>query len=83
MPKKVSKEAREQQRQHDAWKHPIGTSVEVTKDNGEKLRTVTRSMPWMLGASSRGPGHTAVILVEGIAGGYLLERVCPIVGSEV
>lgn len=57
------------------WKAPIGTEVEVTKDDGSKLITRTRSMPWMLGASSRSKGHTPVILVEGIAGGYLLTRV--------
>lgn len=54
---------------------PEGTPVIVTKDRGEEFTTKTRSTPWMMGASSRGPGHTAVIMVEGIAGGYLLERV--------
>ncbi len=58
-----------------AWKHPEGTEVEVLRDSGEVLRTKTRSMPWALGESSRGPGHTAVISVNGIAGGYSLDRV--------
>ncbi len=60
----------------EEWKDvPIGTPVIVTKDLGEQFETKTRSIPWMLGASSRGAGHTAVIMVEGISGGYLLERV--------
>ena len=36
-----------------------------------KLVTKTRSMSWMLGT-------TPVILIEGIAGGYLLTRVKPV-----
>lgn len=60
----------------EKWKGvPVGTPVIVTKDLGEQFETKTRSEPWMLGASSRGPGHTAVIMVEGISGGYSLERV--------
>lgn len=60
----------------EKWKSiPLGTPVIVMKDLGEKVRTKTRSGPWMLGASSRGAGHTAVIMLEGISGGYLLERV--------
>jgi hypothetical protein len=53
------------------WTNPIGTVVEVTKDDKSKVLTKTRSMPWMLGT-------TPVILVEGIAGGYLLTRVRPV-----
>lgn len=53
----------------EAWKGtPEGTDVVVTKDDRTELRTKTRSIPWLLG------GHTAVIMVEGIAGGYALER---------
>jgi len=60
----------------EEWKDvPEGTDVIVTKDLGEQFRTKTRSLPWLLGSSSRGPGHTAVIMVEGISGGYSLERV--------
>ena len=60
----------------EEWKDvPEGTPVVVTKDLGEQFHTKTRSIPWMLGASCRGPGHTAVIMVEGITGGYLLERI--------
>lgn len=54
----------------EAWKGtPEGTDVIVTKDRGEEIRTRTRSAPWLLG------GHTAVIMLEGISGGYSLARV--------
>lgn len=55
----------------DHWNKtvPVGTPVEVTKDRGEIIETKTASEAWMLG------GHTPVILVEGISGGYSLERV--------
>lgn len=54
----------------DEWRDvPLGTAVVVTKDDGSKVSTRTRSGPWMLG------GHTAVIMVEGLAGCYSLERV--------
>lgn len=46
-----------------------GQSVVVRLDNGQLLETVTRSVPWLLG------GHTWVVMVEGIAGGYALDRV--------
>ncbi len=49
--------------------HPVGTPVTVTKDLGEKFETTTRSEAWVLG------GHTPVILVVGISGGYSLARV--------
>ncbi|MCK9420245.1 MAG: hypothetical protein M0R70_12785 [Nitrospirae bacterium] len=55
----------------DRWNklHPIGTAVVVKKDEGHKLFTITRSEAWQLGSG------TAVILVEGISGGYKLTRV--------
>ena len=60
----------------EKWKSvPGGTSVIVTKDDGTEFKTKTRSLPWMLGRSSRDQGHTAVIMVEGISGGYGLWRV--------
>lgn len=58
-------------------RHFVGDPVIVTKDNGERVPTVTRSEAWCLGANTRGPGHTAVVLVEGISGAYLLDRVEP------
>lgn len=61
----------------DAWndKYPVGTKVVVKMDSGKSKLTVTRSEAWMLGKSSQHPGHTAVIKVDGISGGYLLSRV--------
>lgn len=50
-------------------RHRIGAEVNVTRDDGSIMSTRTRSDAWLLG------GHTAVIMVEGITGGYALERV--------
>ena len=65
---------REQQRQWPVlmarWRDvPVGTPVTVTKDDGSKFETVTRSEPWELGHGE------PVIKVDGIVGGYLLSRV--------
>jgi hypothetical protein len=49
--------------------HPPETPVVLTKDDGSEVETKTRSGAWLLG------GHTAVVMVEGISGCYLLERV--------
>lgn len=49
-------------------KYPVGTKVNVKKDNGEVLNTVTRSAADVIGCM-------AVIWVEGIAGCYSLDRV--------
>lgn len=66
---KVRAEA-EQARLVKLWeKFPEGTDVVVLRDDGDELRTVTRSAPWLLG------GHTAVIMVAGISGGFALDRV--------
>jgi hypothetical protein len=47
-----------------------GTRVLVVKDRGQgSLLTVTTSAPWLMG------GHTWVVTVEGISGGYCLDRV--------
>lgn len=40
-----------------------------------KLRIKTRSAAYMLGASGDYPGHTAVIMLDGISGCYALDRV--------
>ena len=58
-----------EQRAFKAWKHPSGTAVVLTHDDGSELRTRTRSEPWKLGDG------TPVVLVEGKSGGYLLTRV--------
>ena len=67
----------------EKWKDvPDGTPVIVTKDDGSEFNTKKRSIPWMLGADNRdaddpthSPGHTAVMMVEGISGGYGLWRI--------
>lgn len=53
-------------------RHPIGTPVVLTLDNGGKLETVTRSEVWCLGDG------TPVVSVEGKTGGWLLSRVVPL-----
>jgi hypothetical protein len=55
---------------------PIGTPVTVTKDLGEQIETVTRSEAWIIG------GHSGVVLLKGISGGYLIDRVTPIIQSR-
>ena len=50
----------------------VGTEVIVKMDDGSDVRTRTRSEAWLL------QGHTAVILLEGRTGGYLLERLRPV-----
>jgi hypothetical protein len=59
-----------------AWnaRNPVGTRVSVRRDNGTALLSATCSEAWVLG------GHTAVVMVDGISGGYLLNRVNPIAG---
>lgn len=58
-------------REIEEWTHPVGTVVDVRRDDGTTLRTKTRSRPWLLCGS-------AVVLVEGISGGYRLSRVRPV-----
>jgi hypothetical protein len=53
-------------------KHGVGQRVMVTKDDGTKTTTFTRSKAQVLS------NHTAVIWLEGIVGCYALERVTPI-----
>jgi len=67
------------QRQVDDWnrQYPIGTPVRVTKDDGKVTVTKTRSAAWAMG------GHTAVVMVDGIAGGYLLSRCVPVEGATL
>lgn len=57
----------------DAWNatHPIGTDVYVTRDSGAVMRTRTRSVAWVI-------CDHASVMVDGISGGYLLERVRPV-----
>lgn len=52
-------------------RHAVGTAVIVSQDNGQQLRTKTRSGAFVVSAR-------AVVQVEGIAGSYLLSQVKPI-----
>ena len=65
---------RELQLEVENWnlKHPIGTPVRVTKDNGTVVETVTISKASMLG------GHTPVVWLRDISGAYLLSRCKPV-----
>lgn len=65
---KRSQQPAAQKRLVAAWTHPVGVDVDVRKDDGTIVRTKTRSEPWMLCG-------TAVVLLDGISGGYALERV--------
>lgn len=55
----------------DEWnkKYVVGIEVNVTKDNGEVIRTKTNSYATLLS------GHTAVIWLVDLRGCYLLDRV--------
>jgi hypothetical protein len=72
-----SKEPYEQRRKMDSFNRraPLGTLVEVTRDDGRKERRKVRSEAWMLA------GHTAVVMLDGIRGGFALER-CRILKKE-
>lgn len=48
-----------------------GTPVILTDDTGRRWNTTTRSFPWTTGDG------TAIVSVQGIAGGYLLSRIEP------
>jgi hypothetical protein len=54
-----------------AKRWPIGQPVTVTKDDGTRVETLTRSEPWTLA------NGTWVILLDGISGCYALARVEP------
>lgn len=48
---------------------PIGTQVNLKKDDGSIIGTKTRSEARVLG------GHSAVVMLEGVSGGYSIDRV--------
>lgn len=56
--------------QCESWNraNPVGTTVDVARDNGTVERTRTRSEAYILS------GHSAVVMLEGISGCYLLDR---------
>ena len=50
-------------------KNPVGTTVTVVKDFGERVETTVRHPAEILS------GHTAVVWLKGISGCYDLDRV--------
>lgn len=66
------------EQQASEWndKIPEGTPVLLTDDFGDKHETKTRSIAWVLGGN-------AVVMVDGRAGGYLLDRIKPISKKEL
>jgi hypothetical protein len=50
-------------------RHPVGSSVMVVKDLGEKIETKVKYPAEILS------GHSAVVWLEGISGCYMLDRV--------
>ena len=71
MPKTKRPSITDQIRSVADWndKYPVGTPCTVEMDSGEIRATKTRSSAWMLS------GHSAVVMLEGIPGAYLLSRV--------
>lgn len=59
-----------EQEKVDEWnaKHLPGVSVELTKDHGEVIKTVTETPAHIVGGR-------AVVWVEGVRGCYKLDRV--------
>lgn len=57
-------------------KYSMGTPVTREDDDGKLHKTKTRSGAWVL------PSGAPVVLVEGIAGGYLLDRIKPDMESK-
>ena len=54
--------------------HPVGTPVtryKLIAPLREPEETRTRSAAWLMG------GHTAMVLVEGVSGGVMVESVVP------
>lgn len=52
--------------------NPIGTQVTMTRDGGEVQTTRTSSAAWVAACGG------AVVLMEGVRGAYLLDRVKPV-----
>jgi len=55
------------------YEHPTGSQAIVTDDLGNQWNTITMSQPWEVGIGS--PEPRTLILIEGIHGGYAIERV--------
>lgn len=71
-PKRKSQEQLSAEASNWNAKNPIGTSVKVINDRGGSFFTVTTSEAWVMG------GHSVMVKLRGISGGYLLERVTPV-----
>lgn len=61
----------------DTWneKYPVGTSVTryaMVSPLRLPIETKTRSEAWLMG------GHTAMVMVEGVSGGVMVESVVPL-----
>lgn len=70
-----------QQKLVDDWnaKHPIGTPVtryKLINPLREPEETKTRSLAWFMG------GHTAVVSVDGVSGGVMVESLKVKGGAE-
>lgn len=77
---KAGKAEKKQVELVNAWnkEHNPGVDVIIKRDDETETRTKTRSVAYMLGSNRDYPGHTAVIMLEGISGGYSLDRVRPV-----
>ncbi len=69
--------AKQLEKQVNDWnaKHPVGTPVtryKLISPLREPNDTKTRSEAWIMG------GHSAMVMVEGVAGGVCLESVKPL-----
>ena len=64
----------------ETWnkEHKPGIDVIIRRGDETETRTKTRSVAYMLGSNRDYPGHTAVIMLEGVSGGYNLARVTPV-----
>jgi hypothetical protein len=70
------KAKKNQQQLVDQWnaKYPIGTPItryRLVNPLESPEDTKTRSEAWLMG------GHTAMVMVEGVAGGVMVESVIP------
>lgn len=65
----------------EAWNrlYPVGTRVRVYRLRGDEsgaIDTVTTSQAWVMA------GHSAMISVRGLTGGYCLTHVRPLIGQS-
>jgi hypothetical protein len=64
-----------------AWNHtyPVGTKVHVYRLLGVEetaIDSTTTSQAWVMG------GHSAMVMIHGLSGGYALTHVKPLIGSS-